>query len=48
VSEDGCDNDEEGFWKSFAILALLIVGLDVDAVDAVASEVIVPPRDMLA
>jgi hypothetical protein len=43
VSEDGCNDDEEGFWKSFAISALLIVGLGVEAVvveyDAEASSI---------
>jgi len=33
VSEDGCEDNEEGFWKSIAISALLIVGLGVGAVD---------------
>jgi hypothetical protein len=41
VSEDGCEDDEEGFWKSFAISALLIVGLGVEAVDVAGFEVVV-------
>ena len=41
VSEDGCEDDEEGFWKSFAISALLIVGLGVGAVDVAGFEAVV-------
>ena len=41
MSEDGCEEDEEGFWKSFAISALLIVGLGVGAVDVAGFEAVV-------
>jgi hypothetical protein len=41
VSEEGCEDDEEGFWKSFAMSALLIVGLGVEAMDVAAFEAVV-------
>jgi hypothetical protein len=41
VSEDGCEDDEEGFWKSFAMSALLIVGLCVEAMDVAVLEAVV-------
>ena len=40
VSEDGCDDEDEGFWNSFAISALPIVGLDVEDVDVPVFEVV--------
>ena len=41
MSEDGCGDVEEGFWKSFAISALLTVGLGVGAVDVAGFEAVV-------
>ena len=40
VSEDGCDDEDEGFWKSFAISALPIVGLGVEDIDVAVFEVV--------